>query len=77
MCVASPRYVYVPPIPFTLADSSTRYDLDDHPSGASTTSQVCPNKAKFGEFRDNTAHTCNEFGLRIWETYIPHVSKSY
>ena len=22
---------------------------------------------------NNTAHTCNEFGLRIWETYTPYV----
>ena len=50
-----------------------RYDLDDLPSGASRTGSVCPNKTPFGEFRDNVAHTCNEFGLRVWETYIPYV----
>ena len=49
-----------------------RYDLDNHPSGASFTTSVCPNKETFGEFV--TAHTCSEFGLRIWETYLPFVS---
>ena len=47
------------------------YDLDRFPSGASYTSTVCPNREPFGQFRDNTAHTCNEFGLRIWEEYTP------
>ena len=51
-----------------------RYDLDNFPSGASRTTSVCPNKAPFGVFRDNVAHSCNEFGLRIWETYQPFVS---
>lgn len=48
------------------------YDLDRFPSGASYTTRVCPNREPFGQFRDNTAHTCNEFGLRIWEEYIPY-----
>ena len=48
------------------------YDLDQFPSGASHTRRVCPNKEPFGEFRDNIAHTCNEFGLRIWEQYTPY-----
>lgn len=47
------------------------YDLDTFPSGASFTTTVRPNREQFGQFRDNSAHTCNEFGLRIWETYIP------
>ena len=47
------------------------YDLDQFASGASFTGKVCPNKEPFGQFRDNTAHTCNEFGLRIWESYTP------
>ena len=54
--------------------STCRYDLDNHPSGASYTTSVCPNKETFGTFVNNTAHTCNEFGLRIWETYLPYVS---
>ena len=48
------------------------YDLDNNPSGASYTTTVCPNKEPFGQFTDNTAHTCNEFGLRIWESYTPY-----
>ena len=48
------------------------YDLDRFPSGASYTTRVCPNKEPFGQFIDNTAHTCNEFGLRIWESYTPY-----
>ena len=51
-----------------------RYDLDDNPSGASFTRLVCPNKLPLGTFTDNVAHTCNEFGFRIWETYTPFVS---
>lgn len=50
------------------------YDLDDHPSGPSFTWNVCPNKEPFGTFENNVAHTCSEFGLRIWETYVPYVS---
>ena len=69
------------PKPITACDfidvcyCSYRYDLDNHPSGASYTTSVCPNKETFGEFINNTAHTCNEFGLRIWETYLPYVSR--
>lgn len=51
-----------------------RYDLDDNPSGASFTRLVCPNKVALGTFTDNVAHTCNEFGFRIWESYTPFVS---
>lgn len=54
-----------------------RYDLDNFPSGPSYTTSVCPNKELFGEFLDNTAHSCNEFGLRIWESYFPYVSSMY
>ena len=61
---------------FAIQILTCRYDLDDFPSGASRTGSVCPNKMPFGEFRDNVAHTCNEFGLRIWETYQPYVSNN-
>lgn len=54
-----------------------RYDLDDSPSGPSATNDICPNKMPFGEFSDNVAHSCNEFGLRIWESYIPYVMTDY
>ena len=64
-----------PPLPrYKCLLLCRRYDLDNHPSGASYTGSVCPNKETFGVFVDNTAHTCNEFGLRIWETYLPYVS---
>ena len=62
-----------PSLPPSLLPCSHRYDLDNNPSGASFTRRVCPNKTPFGEFRDNVAHTCNEFGLRIWERYTPYV----
>ena len=54
-----------------------RYDLDNSPSGPSYTSSVCPNKEIFGQFSNNVAHSCNEFGLRIWEKYTPFVRKTY
>lgn len=61
-----------------LSLSFLRYDLDDRPSGASLgTGSVCPNKMPFGTFRNNVAHSCAEFGLRIWETYTPFVSNTY
>ena len=50
------------------------YDLDPHPSGPSETSTVCPNKNPFGGFKNNIAHSNAEFGLRIWETYVPLIS---
>ncbi|KAI6655737.1 Fibrocystin-L-like [Oopsacas minuta] len=49
------------------------YDLDPHPSGPSQTDSVCPNRDPFGGFMNNIAHSNAEFGLRIWETYDPHV----
>ena len=57
-----------------FACSLFRYDLDNFPSGPSLTHTVCPNKMPFGVFRNNVAHSCGEFGLRIWEKYIPFVS---
>ena len=53
-----------------------RYDLDGSPSGPSYTPSVCPNKEVFGQFSDNVAHSCNEFGLRIWESYTPFVRET-
>lgn len=50
-----------------------RYDLDNFASGASATNSICPNKEKMGIFEDNVAHSNNEFGFRIWETYTPFV----
>ena len=57
-----------------LFTAPLRYDLDDNPSGASFTRSVCPNKTPLGTFTDNVAHTCSEFGFRIWESYTPFVS---
>ena len=59
---------------YSIYGTLYRYDLDDNPSGASFTRLVCPNKVALGTFTDNVAHTCNEFGFRIWESYTPFVS---
>ena len=69
--ITNPRNAFVGNAAVASRGYGFWYDLDRFPSGASYTSQVCPNKERFGEFRDNTAHTCNEFGLRIWESYTP------
>ena len=57
-----------------LSDPCHRYDLDPKSSGPSQSAGVQPNRAKMGIFRDNVAHSNAEFGLRVWEKYIPDVS---
>ncbi|KAJ3088845.1 Fibrocystin-L [Quaeritorhiza haematococci] len=46
------------------------YNLQPHPTGPSATTTVCPSGAAMGRFTNNVAHSC-DWGLRIWESYIP------
>jgi hypothetical protein len=39
--------------------------------GPSFDPNVCPEYAKLGEFRDNTAHSLRKYGLRIFHALIP------
>jgi hypothetical protein len=47
------------------------YKLDDHPSGPSATTSICPKGAKLGLFTDNVAHSGTRYGLRIFDEYVP------
>ena len=72
--ITNPRNIFIDNAAVASCAYGFWYDLDDHPSGPSFTTNVCPNKEPFGTFENNVAHTCSEFGLRIWETYVPYVS---
>lgn len=50
------------------------YDLVERPTGPSTTNTRCPIKEKLGEFRDNVAHSLNNYGLRIFHGHSPRTS---
>ena len=43
------------------------YQINDHPTGPSATSDICPPGLKLGAFKDNVAHSNGRFGLRILE----------
>ncbi|QDZ24800.1 fibrocystin-L [Chloropicon primus] len=48
------------------------FRLRDAPDGASvTTAPVCPKYSPLGEFDNNTAHSCDKYGLRIFEEWFP------
>jgi len=47
------------------------FKLDDHPSGPSTTTSICPKGTKLGLFTDNVAHSGTRYGLRIFDEYVP------
>lgn len=47
------------------------YDLHDHPTGSSETTDICPQYERMGLFEGNTAHSNGRYGVRIYETYIP------
>ncbi|GAQ89759.1 hypothetical protein KFL_005590010 [Klebsormidium nitens] len=47
------------------------YNPEDHPTGPSYTTNVCPKRTPLGAFRDNTAHSNNKYGLRIFPEYYP------
>jgi hypothetical protein len=47
------------------------YDLQTNPTGPSYTTDICPQFEKLGTFANNTAHSNEEYGLRIHERFIP------
>ena len=47
------------------------YDMQEHAVGPSTDINICPEYAKLGEFRSNTAHSVHKYGLRIHHAHIP------
>ena len=57
-CGGSDRYAYW-------------YDLQVHAMGPSANNAVCPENMKVGVFKDNHAHSCGRYGLRIFHNMIP------
>lgn len=49
------------------------YDLQDHSTGPHANINVCPKHAPVGEFRDNHAHSCGRYGLRIFHGMAPRL----
>lgn len=40
--------------------------------GANFDPNICPERTKLGEFRNNTAHSSRKYGLRIFHALVPH-----
>jgi len=47
------------------------YDLQEHATGPSANTNICPENAEVGEFRDNVAHSMGRYGLRIFHEMVP------
>ena len=47
------------------------YDLQTHAIGPHANTNVCPENERVGEFRDNHAHSCGRYGLRIFHNMVP------
>ena len=50
------------------------FDMQKHSIGPSFDKNICPEFAKLGEFRDNTAHSLRRYGLRIFHALIPRTN---
>lgn len=44
-----------------------------HAIGPNANTDVCPENHKVGEFRDNHAHSCGRYGLRIFHNMVPRL----
>jgi hypothetical protein len=47
------------------------YDLKPNSIGPNANPNICPINSVVGEFRDNSAHSCERYGLRIFHGMIP------
>jgi hypothetical protein len=47
------------------------YDLQIHAIGPSSSTDVCPENMRVGEFRGNHAHSVGRYGLRIFHNMVP------
>ena len=47
------------------------FDLQEHPTGPSATTTICPPGMPLGAFDNNTAHTNGRYGLRIFNFWDP------
>ena len=50
------------------------YRLEQHPTGPSYTTSVCPQNVPLGEFTDNCAHSMGRYGLWVFRAYFPKVN---
>jgi hypothetical protein len=48
------------------------YDMQTTGIGANFDPNICPERVKLGEFRNNTAHSSRKYGLRIFHALVPH-----
>ena len=46
-------------------------DFPEESQGSHTTTTICPNEEKLGEFWKNIAHSNNRYGLRIHKSHFP------
>ena len=49
------------------------FELPGHPDGPSYTESICPNHERVIEFFNNTFHSCNGHGLRVYPHWTPKV----
>lgn len=47
------------------------FELPEHPTGPSSTDDICPFNEHLGEFRDNIAHSNGHVGLRVYPHWTP------
>lgn len=47
------------------------YDLQIHAIGPHANTAICPENERVGEFRDNHAHSCGRYGLRLFHNMVP------
>ena len=47
------------------------FDLPQHPTGPSTRDDICPTGEPLGAFEDNTAHSNVQYGVRIFDGWMP------
>jgi hypothetical protein len=48
------------------------FDMQETGIGANFDPNICPERTKLGEFRNNTAHGVRKYGLRIFHALVPH-----